>query len=282
MFYSLPVKAFGGAGDDYLEGYNGADALVGGLGNDTLVGYGGNDSLWGEAGNDTLRGMDGDDQLMGGDGNDQMEGGNGNDKLWGGNGNDVLLGGYGNDQLMGDAGNDQLNGQIGNDMHWGGTGNDTIISIDASFAEYVEGGDGSDTLWIDRVGGSTDNVIGATSADKVQAVASFRNGADRTLDGDRIADPTTLAGHTYKRFDNNPLFSSSGPAMNDVRQGGLGDCYALAGLAAIAMDSPNSCDRTLSISMMARTEFGWVIASTGSTTTCRSPAHRAPPLPTPN
>ena len=47
---------------------------------------------------------------------------------------------------------------------------------------------------------------GATSADKVNLVKAFGNGADRTLDGDRIADPTTKAGHTYKTFADKPLF----------------------------------------------------------------------------
>jgi hypothetical protein len=141
---------------------------------------------------------------------------------------------------MGDSGHDNLNGQSGIDKHWGGTGNDVMISIDAAFGEYVEGGSGTDTLWIDRVGSARDSIVGLTSEDRLQEVSSFANGADRTLNGDRIADPAVKTGQTYRAFTNNPLFSTAGPRMEDIRQGGLGDCYAMAGLSAIARDSPQA------------------------------------------
>ena len=236
----LPVRAFGGDGNDYLEGYEGADTLVGGDGNDTLVGYGGNDSMWGGSGDDVLRGMSGNDDLMGESGNDRLEGAAGNDRQWGGSGHDVLLGGDGNDQLIGDAGDDRLNGQAGVDKLWGGSGNDVLISIDAAFNEYVDSGSGADVMWVDRVGSSRDSVYASSSSDMVQEVASFRNGADRTLNGDRIADPTVKSGQTYRSFANVPLFGKDGPQMNDVVQGGLGDCYALAGFGAIARDNPHA------------------------------------------
>ena len=45
----------------------------------------------------------------------------------------------------------------------------------------------------------------------MQYVNGFANGADRTLDGDRLSDPTVLkAGQTYKAFSGNPLFASDG------------------------------------------------------------------------
>jgi hypothetical protein len=202
----LPVRGFGGAGNDYLEGYHGADTFVGGDGDDTILGYGGNDGMWG------------------------------------GNGNDVILGGAGNDQLLGEAGNDRLNGQAGNDQHWAGDGNDVVVSIDSAFGDYVEGGAGADIVWIDRYGASRDNSAGNTVGDMVQEVAYFTNGADRTLDGDRIADPTDSG--SVARFDNvnnsNPLFSSSGPRMDDIKQGSVNDCYVLAGLGAIARDNPHA------------------------------------------
>jgi hypothetical protein len=202
---NLPIIAFGGAGNDYLEGYNGNDHFIGGAGNDTMVGYGGNDMMWGEAGDDILRGMDGDDQLMGGDGNDQLVGNAGYDRMWGGNGNDVM------------------------------------ISIDGGTTDFVQGDAGNDIMWVDRIGSARDGIAGATSTDVIQEVAGFANGADRTLNGDRIADPTLLKStEAYRTFANNPLFSSSGPSMNDVRQGSVGDCYFLAGIAGIAMDSPNA------------------------------------------
>jgi hypothetical protein len=212
----LPVQCYGAGGNDYLEGYDAADYFDGGAGNDTLVGYGGNDIMFGGSGNDTLLGMAGDDQLVGGDGDDHLNGGAGKDKLWGGNGNDVL------------------------------------IAIDANTSDYVEGGAGRDTIWVDtnprfmntpfgnfRIGDVTDQVYGATAEDKVQNVAGFADGADRTLDGDRLAGPTLKAGQTRRQF-NGPLFASDGPQPGDVVQGQLGDCYLLAGLGGIALDDPNA------------------------------------------
>jgi hypothetical protein len=246
--YSLPVRAYGFGGNDYLEGYNGADDLVGGDGNDTLVGYGGNDRMWGQAGNDIIRGMAGNDQLMGAAGYDHLDGGSGDDQAWGGDHADILLGGDGNDQLIGGNGDDRLNGQAGIDQLWAEAGNDVLISIDAAFGEYVDSGTGADIMWIDRVGFATDNAIAASSSDIVQHVASFANGADRTLNGDNIADPTDtgakLRYHNNITSDNtqgsNPLFSSSGPSMTDIEQGGVGDCWLMAGLSAIGLDSPHS------------------------------------------
>jgi hypothetical protein len=178
--------------------------FVGGAGADTLVGYGGTDMMWGE------------------------------------DGDDLLLGGAGNDQLMGGFGSDRLIGHAGTDKFWGEAGNDVVISIDAALGEYVDGGAGVDTLWVDRVGSSRDGVAGLMAEDMLQEVSSFANGADRTLDGDRIADPLPLAGQAYKTFANNPLFSSAGPQMTDIRQGELGDCWALAAFSAIARDNPQA------------------------------------------
>ncbi|HVL12430.1 MAG TPA: C2 family cysteine protease [Gemmata sp.] len=204
---TLATRAWGNAGNDYLEGYNAVDIFVGGAGNDTLVGYGGNDQMWGEGGNDILRGMAGNDYLVGGDGNDTINGGDGADKMWGGYGDDVL------------------------------------IAIDNSTGDTAQGDGGRDALWVDSNYSwfvtYRDSTPGLESIDKLQAVRSFANGADRTLNGDNITDPTAMAGTVYKRFGG-PLFSASGPRLGDIDQGGLGDCWLLAGLGAIALDSPTA------------------------------------------
>lgn len=97
----LPVRAFGGAGNDYLEGGDGNDLLDGGDGIDTLVGGFGGDSLYGGSGNDRLEGGFDDDYLDGGLGNDVLFGDFGNDSLHGSYGNDALFGGFGTDFLNG-------------------------------------------------------------------------------------------------------------------------------------------------------------------------------------
>lgn len=205
----LPIRAFGFGGNDHLEGYHAADVFVGGDGDDTLVGYGGDD------------------------------------QFWGGTGNDVILGGNGADQLMGEGGDDQLNGGAGTDRLWGGIGNDVLVTIDSGTSDSVNGGTGTDTFWCDLNGSPTsiagesrDTVADVSTGDVVQSVSSFTNGADRTLDGDRIADPTVEPGYEYRAFAGNPLFSRSGPSMEDLRQGTVGNCYFLAGLGSIAADSP--------------------------------------------
>jgi len=49
---TIPSTAFGGSGDDYLQGTSAADSFFGEEGNDTLAGYGGKDSLDGGVGKD--------------------------------------------------------------------------------------------------------------------------------------------------------------------------------------------------------------------------------------
>src|SRR5262249_6509941 len=76
-----------------------------------------------------------------------------------------------------------------------------------------------------------------TNAQRVQPVAGFANGADRTLDGDSIADPTD--GMYYKNFSNHPLFGVGGPNVDDIDQNARSDCWMLASLGTVANDNPN-------------------------------------------
>lgn len=173
---------------------------------------------------------------LGNGGNDFLQGGSGADYLDGGAGNDTLLGLAGNDQLFGGDGDDQLNGGAGNDRLIGGNGDDVLIAIDGGTTDYSEGNAGRDTIWNDKNSVLTDTVFGAAAEDKVQLVTGFANGADRTLDADRITDPRLNSGASYRTFAGNVLFGSAGPQMSDIRQGYLGDCWMLSGLGAIARD----------------------------------------------
>lgn len=177
-------------------------------------------------------------RAFGGNGNDTLQGGSAADYFEGGFGDDILLGMGGNDQLYGQDGDDRLNGREGNDLMSGGIGNDVLISIDGLAGDTVHPGDGLDTIWIDTVSSTNDAVVGSSNDDKIQFVSGFANGADRSLNGDRINDPSAKSGQTYKTFAGRPLFASAGPTATDIRQGYLGDCYYLAGLSAIADDSP--------------------------------------------
>ncbi len=229
---------FGEAGDDILLGgydgtevENGNDRIFGGAGNDRIWGADGDDWLYGEAGDDILVGQRGRDRIFGGDGNDQIWGGAGNDKLVGQNGDDIIYGEDGNDEIIGGQGADQL---------FGGNGDDIIVAIDANSTDIVNGGAGNDTVWSDfyYVGFFVPmfDTVATDAGDTVHYVSSFTNGADRTLNGDNIADPTD--GTNYKNFSSNWLFANNGPNQNDINQGALGDCWLMAPMASIALDRP--------------------------------------------
>ena len=97
--------------------------------------YDENNIISGDYGNDVLNGLNGDDIITGGFGDDQLFGGSGNDTLTGGNGQDILTGGSGNDLLV----------LSGTDKAYAGSGDDTIEIQDGDF-EFIDGGDGIDTL----------------------------------------------------------------------------------------------------------------------------------------
>ncbi len=73
--------AYGGDGNDWLEGGELADTYYGEGGNDTLKGSAGNDNLYGGNDNDVIDGMGGNDGLYGGAGNDSLTGGGGGDRF---------------------------------------------------------------------------------------------------------------------------------------------------------------------------------------------------------
>ena len=112
---AIPVRAFGGAGNDFL---------VGGAANDTLFGGAGNDSLIGGDGDDYLAGGDGDDLLVGDGGWDVLDGDAGDDQMFGGDGLDYIYGGSGNDNIGESYGGSGFNDY--GDVIDGGEGDDYI------------------------------------------------------------------------------------------------------------------------------------------------------------
>ncbi len=74
-------NAYGGGGNDSLEGNRGDNLLSGGRGDDVLDGEGGDDVLVTGSGNDTARGGGGADTLVVGLGTKRLEGGPGRDTL---------------------------------------------------------------------------------------------------------------------------------------------------------------------------------------------------------
>jgi hypothetical protein len=113
----IPSEAYGGDGNDVLNG---------GLGNDRLFGGAGVDRIYGDMGDDYLDGGDDTDFITGGPGNDTILGGAGDDILNGQAGNDILYGGDGNDVLYGESGDDKLYGGPGVDELDGGSGTNVL------------------------------------------------------------------------------------------------------------------------------------------------------------
>ncbi|HEX5104813.1 MAG TPA: calcium-binding protein [Pirellulaceae bacterium] len=222
---SLPLEAFGEAGDDFIMGSGSSDLLVGGPGSDRLYGGEGNNELWGDnlgqadgpsGGNDQLTGgggnetayggggndiiylYGGNDYAFGGWGNDTIDGGLGDDRLFGGEGDDYILGNSGNDLLAGNAGNDRLYGQAGHDVLIGGLGADQLIG-DSGNDLLVDGTIGYDPAG--AMGPGSDASTFAGDASDVALLALLADWLDNFLldshDGLAIThdtDPDKLSG----------------------------------------------------------------------------------------
>ncbi|MDQ3742618.1 MAG: hypothetical protein M3389_16935, partial [Actinomycetota bacterium] len=68
----LAVKVVGGAGSDWLRGYDLDETILGGDGDDRLEGSTGDDTVDGGAGDDKVDGYSGRDHVLGGEGNDTL------------------------------------------------------------------------------------------------------------------------------------------------------------------------------------------------------------------
>lgn len=145
-------QLFGGAGNDKLDALDGRNLVDGGADDDEIRGGGLSDTLYGGAGNDLLLGFAGKDFMFGGAGNDEligfedddvMSGGSGNDSLYGSGGNDTMVGGAGNDLLEGEDGDDLILGVAGKDSLLGGEGNDSLWGGDKGQKDLIDGGAGA-------------------------------------------------------------------------------------------------------------------------------------------
>lgn len=165
-------------------------------------------------------------------------------RVFGNSGNDTLIGGSGADSLYGHAGNDAL---------FGSAGNDTLVSIGGGLRDSVTGGDGDDSYWIDA--GTSERVTDPSPSENrnsaVHRVGAFQTlkgkAVSKEITGDRVdlPDPTSNhAGGKWNRFSSTPLFGASGPSIDDVEQGALGDCYVHAPLAAVAARNPTRIRET--------------------------------------
>lgn len=182
-----------GVADLDLTGTGANNTLTGNAGANRLTGGDGNDQLAGLDGADMLYGGRGADVLTGGDGDDILDGGVGRDDAWGDRGGlgdggavsdnaDRLLGGAGNDWLTGYAGNDYLDGAVGDDTLTGGGGRDTF-AFAAGRDLVTDFTDNVDTLQLDIVGVTVNDVIALGEVADGDAVFDFGGGNVLTLQG---------------------------------------------------------------------------------------------------
>lgn len=242
---------FGGPGNDWIEGGVGNDTLFGqargddiygGDGEDTIYGGDGRDVIWSNKGADVVYGGNNADEIHGGNGDDFLDGEDGRDTIYGGFGSDVLIGGLFDsvgDELYGEWGKDFLYGGGGSDKLYGGANDDLLVSIDGDTDDELWGGDGFDSFWANVFELPLDGTTQELSVN-FHGMDSFDNAADLTWDGDEIADPPLRGGLRYFDYGDKPLFGQNGPVMSDVDQNGLGSCWLLAALAAMANTSQNS------------------------------------------
>lgn len=158
----------------------------------------------------------------------------GNDFLQGYNGNNMIVGGSENDTDVGHGCNEQM---------WSDDQNDVLIAIDGNTEELFQSDAGDSFLWIDRKGPSNDGMARHTGFEMAHEAAGFVNGGDRSLNGDRTADPNGRIGSRgafVKAFTYRPLYSTAGPRLDDIRQGPYEDFSFVAEISAIARDRPNT------------------------------------------
>jgi hypothetical protein len=103
----VPLKGYGGAGQDTLLGGFGDDIVLGGPDGDYIDGRRGHDSIWGEGGQDALFGDEGIDMILGGAESDWIHGGHGADSLYGEAGDDWIFGGAATDKIIDNLGNNK-------------------------------------------------------------------------------------------------------------------------------------------------------------------------------
>lgn len=151
---SLKVETIGGGGLNYVSKVHNGYTIAANVWIEKAFGGSGNDVIQGNIKSNTLYGNKGADTILGDGGNDTVSGGLGVDHLYGEAGNDTLTSGGGADFMYGGAGNDILKNSTGvifkstlpsnSGYMYGEAGNDTLYNNDARFT--VSGGTGVDTL----------------------------------------------------------------------------------------------------------------------------------------
>ena len=204
------------------------------------------EGAYGGSGNDVLDGSKDADVFYGMAGNDFIHGWGGDDALNGGEGKDTILGDSGRDNIHGNEGDDEVHGGADNDFLFGDAGDDLIVAIGGGTFDKVEGGANADSIWQDLEEGNADVSNYENAHGMLHRVPFFNNGATRDADYAKIVDPAfDSAAKGYANIHGNPLFNPNGIDGRDVNQAGVGDCGFVATLASIADKDPGRVEQAV-------------------------------------
>ena len=154
---------------------------------------------WNPAGNDVWHLGNGENNVYSGDGNDTIYGGAGREWLNAGDGNDTIYAGAGNDELSGNLGNDVVNGEAGDD---------SFYVYYTHGVDQMDGGSGTDYLYLSRWGSSQSFNFTLADPAVLQTLA----------DGTSFVDIEQIDFYGGTNNDN-----VTGGALNDILGGYEGD-----------------------------------------------------------
>jgi hypothetical protein len=189
--------------------------------------------------------------------------------------NDIIHAGDKSVIVHGDGGSDVIYGGQGVDFLYGDSGTATFITIGAGL-HYAYGGSGKhNTFWVnttdvtdysaarDDIGHlhSVDSffnytysytatgVVGEYTVNSTEAPLNTLAPYPGNLYGGILPEPLNGPKNpdsmVYQDFSSNPLFSSAGPAPDDIQQGHGADCYLMSYLAAVAKTNPARIPQTI-------------------------------------
>jgi Ca2+-binding RTX toxin-like protein len=242
------IRVDGGAGADVIDATAfGAGQMLqafGGLGTDTLRGGGGNDQLDGQGGADAMTGGNGNDIYYVDDALDlvtELNGAaGGTDSIFAAV-SLQLTAGVERLYLTGAANINATGLAAQNDILVGNSGNNILNGLNG--ADFMRGGLGNDTYYVDSTLDTTDEVTGGGGAgDYVYSTVSFTAaaGIERLyLTGAAVINGTGRDGQNDIIIGNSAANVLSGLTGNDVLIGGLGNdtLNGGAGLDTIRFDT---------------------------------------------
>jgi hypothetical protein len=267
VYKALLVDGDAGADTITLDASLDLDAILyGGPGNDVLTGGAGDDRLYGGQGSNRLSGGAGDDVLVsiGGRKSDELSGNDGRDSFWTDDGNQEIVTDLSADETASGSLH-RVNAFWTGGTSASGGGDDSTVDAKLSREEKAA----RKQARKERKEQARQERAERRAAKRAERLArKLQRQEQQEQEGQNVEpqpaatapvepldppgpmdllgqdqpDPTptwsVAAGVQWVSYADRPLFSEFGPSPDDVRQGGVGDCYYLAVLSSIANIDP--------------------------------------------